>query len=125
MTAQELLATLNAARETFVKFGVTGVAPDVIFAQIELLIRAFLNAREEEVLTLPEAARRSGYSAEHLGRLIREGKLPNAGVKNRPLVRAGDLPIRPGRAFAAAGAAAYDPATDARTLLGRRGGKRA
>ncbi len=27
----------------------------------------------------PEAARRSGYYADHLGRLVRDGKIPNAG----------------------------------------------
>ena len=124
MTAQELLETLNSARETFVKFGVTGVAPDVIFAQVELLIRAFLSARDEKVLTLPEAARESGYSVDHLGRMIRQGKLPNAGAPNRPRIRAGDLPRRPNRRLAAAEVGAYDPSADARALLGRRGGKR-
>ena len=55
----------------------------------------------EETLTLVEAARISGYSADHLGSLIRKGKLPNYGRTNAPRVRRVDLPIEsltsPGR----------------------------
>ena len=35
------------------------------------------------VLTLTEAAATSGYSADHLGHLVREGKIPNAGRPGR------------------------------------------
>lgn len=45
-----------------------------------------------EHLTLSEAAEESGYSEAHLSRLLSEGKIPNAGRKNRPRVRRGDLP---------------------------------
>ena len=34
-----------------------------------------------EVLTLEEAAAESGYSADHLGRLLADGTIPNAGRK--------------------------------------------
>jgi len=44
-----------------------------------------------EALTLEDAARRTGYSAEHLGRLVRQGKLENVGRKHAPRVRRGDL----------------------------------
>jgi hypothetical protein len=125
MTSEDLFGWLDSTRETFRKFGVVGVAPEALLVQMEARLRAFINARDEQVLTLAEAARRTGYSAEHLARLIRQGKLPNAGVPNRPRIRAGDLPRRPDRALAASAPAAYDPAADARTLLGRRGGKRA
>ena len=54
-----------------------------------------------ETLTLAEAARESGYSQDHLGSLIRRGKLPNAGRLHAPLIRRSDLPIKsstaPGR----------------------------
>jgi hypothetical protein len=39
----------------------------------------------------------SGYSADHLGELVREGKIPNAGRKNAPLIRRLDLPMKAGR----------------------------
>ncbi|GIW51245.1 MAG: hypothetical protein KatS3mg081_0600 [Gemmatimonadales bacterium] len=48
------------------------------------------------LLTLQEAARESGYSADHLGRLIRQGRIPNSGRPGAPLIRRGDLPLKPG-----------------------------
>lgn len=51
---------------------------------------------ERDVLTLGEAAAESGYSTDHIRRLIRDGKLPNAGRRHSPLVRRGDLPMKPG-----------------------------
>lgn len=59
-----------------------------------------LRAADDELLTLHRASEQSGYTADHLGRLIREGKLPNAGRKARPLIRRKDLPIKPARQLA-------------------------
>ena len=42
-------------------------------------------------LTLGEAAAESGYSADHLGRLVREGKIPNAGRPNAPRIARREL----------------------------------
>ena len=50
---------------------------------------------QETPLTLPEAAALSGYSTDHLGRLVREGKIPNAGRPNAPRIRRQDLPRKP------------------------------
>ena len=58
-------------------------------------VEAALQRTADEVLTLPQAATVSGYSAEHLGRLIRDAKLRNAGRPNAPRVRRGDLPSKP------------------------------
>ena len=41
-------------------------------------LEAALRQRDDTTLTLAEAARASGYSADHLGRSVREGKIPNA-----------------------------------------------
>lgn len=49
-------------------------------------------------LTLDEAARESGYSKDHLERLIRDATIPNAGRRNAPRVRRCDLPRKPGTA---------------------------
>lgn len=58
-------------------------------------LEAALNDDTDDLLNLQEAARESGYSADHLGRLVREGKIPNAGRRNAPRVRRRDLPKRP------------------------------
>ncbi len=55
----------------------------------------------EESLSLVEAAVVSGYTANHLGSLVRKGKIPNYGRTNAPRVRRADLPMKqptsPGR----------------------------
>lgn len=51
---------------------------------------------EEELLTLTEAANVGGYTADSLGRMMRKGKLANAGRKNAPRVRRGDVPMKLG-----------------------------
>jgi len=51
-----------------------------------------LDAEQGALLTLREAARLSGYSADHLSRLLRQGTIPNAGRKGSPRIRRADLP---------------------------------
>ncbi len=89
-----------------------------------LRIEQATREQDDEPLTLSEAAARSGYSADHLGRLIRDGRLTNVGRHGAPRVRAGDLPSRPTPAstdVARIPHGAYDPSTDARSLLSRQG----
>jgi predicted HTH domain antitoxin len=53
---------------------------------------------DDEVVSLREASRLSGYSVEHLSRLVREDKVPTAranGSRGRILLRRGDVPIKP------------------------------
>jgi len=77
-----------------------------------------------EPLTLSQASVESGFSADHLGRLLRDGALPNAGRRGAPRIRRADLPAksreRSRRPLASADATEYDPVTDARSLLSRR-----
>ncbi len=55
----------------------------------------------DETLSLAEAAAASGFTADHLGSLIRRGRIPNAGRPNAPRIRRSDLPSKkaggPGR----------------------------
>ncbi len=78
-------------------------------------------ATDNEPLSLARASAESGYSADHLGRLVREGKLANVGRPNAPKVRRADLPRKVTRQLASLAAHSYDPSTDARSLLARRG----
>ena len=53
---------------------------------------------EHELLSLREASQRSGYSEEHLARLVRTGRIPDRrppGSRGRLYLRASDLPRRP------------------------------
>ena len=66
-------------------------------AELEQALRAL----GEESLTLVEAAQLCGYTPEHIGSLVRQGKIANLGRKNAPRVRRADLPTKqptkPGR----------------------------
>ena len=53
-----------------------------------------LRQQQGETLNLQEEARESGYSADHLGELVRQQKIPNFGRKNAPRIRRADLPIK-------------------------------
>jgi hypothetical protein len=73
----------------------------------------------QEVLRLVEASAISGYSTDHLSRLIRHGVVPNAGRKGAPRIKRSDVPIRPA-VIATDRKKAYDVRTDARSLRVRR-----
>ena len=55
-----------------------------------------LRAEGEELLNLTQAAGLCGYSADHLGREVRAGRISNAGRSNAPRIRRSDLPRKPG-----------------------------
>lgn len=72
----------------------------------------------EPVLSLAEAARRTGYSPDHLSRLVREGALPNHGRKGAPRVKLSECPAKP--ALRKVPGYPYNPTADARPLGIRR-----
>lgn len=119
----ELFEWIEQARDTFQQLGVTAVNPERFLTEVATKLRQVFAADDEELLTLAQAAARSELSEDHLGRLIREGKIPNAGRRGAPRIRATDLPRRARRAFATTPHVAYDPVTDARALRSRRGGR--
>lgn len=53
-----------------------------------------LRRDDDELLTLADAAKACGYTADHLGRLVADGKLANHGRKNAPRIRRADLPVK-------------------------------
>lgn len=75
-------------------------------------------AQEDEVLTVPEAAQETGYSAQHLRALVSSGTVPNAGRKGQPRIRRGDLPARK---LKTAASRKKKPSPKGREATGRRG----
>ena len=65
---------------------------EALLADLDATVRA----EDGVALSLRDAAHLCGYSADHLGRLVRAGILPNAGRRNAPRVRLADLPRRAG-----------------------------
>ena len=73
-----------------------GETPAVALEACAAELEAALRRRNETTLTLTDASRESGYSADHLGRLVRDGKIPNAGRPGAPRIARGDLPHKAG-----------------------------
>jgi molybdopterin converting factor small subunit len=63
-------------------------------ALIERMER-YLARQDNQVVTLSEAKRSSGYSYDHLRKLVASGAVPNAGGKGRPKLRRRDIPRKP------------------------------
>lgn len=122
MSPSEFVTKWTAEAEAMQRRGVL-VNGAAVLAEVLTDFKAVQASAAEARLRLSEAASRSGYSVEHLGRLIRQGRLPNAGRWGAPRIRAADLPRKP-PALAQVGPRAYDPGADARTLLGRQRGGR-
>ena len=76
--------------ETLRKRGATAQA--VVLESCADEMERALRERDNELLNLMEAAQLSGYSSEHLGRMVRDGKIPNAGRPGAPRIRLGDIP---------------------------------
>jgi hypothetical protein len=50
----------------------------------------------EETVTLKEAAMLGGYSVDALQRMVAHRRIQNYGRKGKPLIRRGDVPLKPG-----------------------------
>lgn len=72
------------------RLGADAQARSLEFCADELA--AALARAADEVLSLQRASQESGYSVDHLSRLLREGRIPNSGRKAKPLIRRRDLP---------------------------------
>lgn len=58
-------------------------------------LRALHHRQREHPLTVEEASEDSGYSRDHLYRLVQEGTIPNVGENGQVRVRRMDLPRKP------------------------------
>jgi hypothetical protein len=92
---EELVMLWRSTADTLELFGGSVQAEAV--RQCAKMLEESLQTAEDELLTLGQAERLSGYSAHHLGRMLREGRIPNAGRRHAPRIRTRDLPRRPRR----------------------------
>jgi hypothetical protein len=73
---------------------------------------------EEPTVSLAAASERTGYSADHLDRLIKSGRLTDYGRKHPPRVKVLECPRKV--SLASADGQRYNADTDARSLVGSR-----
>ena len=78
--------------DTVAQFGADAAAAALRLAAGELEVAH--RAHQGEPLPLAQAAAESGLSAGHLGRMVRQGTLPNAGAPGRPRIARAHLPRR-------------------------------
>ena len=69
-----------------------GETPAMVLDRCAADLETTLQELDQTTLSLVEAARESGYSADHLGRLVRDGKIPNAGRPGAPRIARRHLP---------------------------------
>lgn len=94
-TTSELPDSWRALAAQQRRLGADAQARSLEFCADELA--AALRRGGEELLNLAAAAKASGYSVDHLARLVREEKIPNSGRPSKPLIRRKDLPVKRSR----------------------------
>ncbi len=79
-------------------FGAEGRARALEWAAAK--IEQALRDESDQLLTLPDAAKLSGYHPDSLARMVRDGQIPDhrpPNSKGMIRIRRGDLPVKPGR----------------------------
>lgn len=94
MTLRDVVARWRAEQLRFERLGVLADGGKLIGQLLDEVENATI-AEAEEILSLAEAAGETGYSANHLARLLREGRISNAGRPHAPRIRRSDLPKKP------------------------------
>lgn len=123
---ESLVKKWHAEAEQFRRRGqdATAVLIESLAEELECDLREW----EDERLTIKDAAAESGYSEEHLRRLVREDKLDGErapGGKSHMRLRRGGLPAKPAKGrkeVAENQTSTYDPEEDARSIARRLGG---
>jgi len=110
---RELADVLNAE-------GCSEVAATRLRSATEL--ENLLHTIESAPLSIAQASEESGYTCEHLRRMLREKPVLNAGRKGRPLVRRRDLPRKAAIKLVHSARFTYDVDADAQSSLVSRQG---
>lgn len=115
MSARTIGDVIERWRERQAEFARWGAQVEGAKLLGELLSDLEAVEHSDTPVPLSVAAAQSGYSADHLSRLIRSGKLTDYGRKHAPRVKLSECPTKP--RLAVWGAKAYDPDADARSLV--------
>ena len=122
MCLEQTIAGLETRRDEWDRLGVE-INGAVLCDDIIRELKSLIDTQEKKLYTLSQAAAMCNLSVDHLGRLVREGKLPNAGRRGAPRIRGADLPQpRLRESVATSRGSSYDPAADARKLGSRQKG---
>ena len=117
MTRNELRDKWTDLATTLRQFGPQGQG--ALCLQVLADLEEYWRGEDDARLTLAEAAATSGYSADHLRRLVRDNRLSAQRVGRRLFFRGGDLPKKP-VPIDTQPDGPYDPIADARQVADRR-----
>jgi hypothetical protein len=79
------------------EWAMLGVSVDGAMLAVQVIAELdTVAAGTEETVTLAEAHRLGGYSADRLQHLVASGQIENVGRKHRPRIRRRDVPVKPG-----------------------------
>jgi hypothetical protein len=95
MTLADLRAKWEARRAEHARLD-SHVSAERLIADVLADLDALERSAAFELLTLGEASELSGYSVDHLQRLVATGQIANAGKPRAPRIRRGDVPRKPG-----------------------------
>ncbi len=94
MQPRELIAKWSARRDDY-KVGGARVDGAALCDEMLCDLQKLDVNVDDELLSISEAAQRSGFTATHLRRLIQHGRLSVKGKGRDRVVRLGDLPRKP------------------------------
>jgi hypothetical protein len=117
MTREEFRARWNARLTECARLGIL-VDGERFCREVLADFEAVINAEDDRLLGLADAAEASGYCADHLRRLYRQGVLPGERRGRRIFFRSADLPKKP-KSERMQSLGRYDPVADARQVMAR------
>jgi hypothetical protein len=118
-TREDFLKRWHARRDEFTRVDAVVDGAKLLDEILADASRVFAG-ESELTLTLDAAARSSGYSKEHLARLVRNGTIPNAGRRGAPRIAVHDVPARTlARPLGLTARGQYNPSADARAIRQR------